>query len=63
MTALEKEREKMQKSIKTEMNLIFKANMRIFDWDLPENDEKKAAAVILELMQNALDRLKEEQKK
>ena len=63
MTALEKEREKMQKSIKTEMNLIFKANMRIFDWDLPENDEKKAAAVILELMQNALDTLKEEQKK
>lgn len=61
MTPLEKELEKMHKSIKTEMNLIFKANMRIFDWDLPENDEKKAATAILEVMQKALDDLKKEQ--
>ena len=35
--------------------------MRIFDWDLPENDEKKAATAILEVMQKALDDLKKEQ--
>ncbi len=63
MTPLEKEIDKMQKSIETEMKLIFKANMKIFDWDIPENDEQKAAKVILDLMQEALDKLKEEQLK
>jgi len=63
MTPLEKEMDKMQKSIETEMKLIFKANMKIFDWDIPENDEQKAAKVILDLMQEALDKLKEEQLK
>jgi len=63
MTQLEKEMDKMQKSIETEMKLIFKANMKIFDWDIPENDEQKAAKVILDLMQEALDKLKEEQLK
>jgi len=61
MKALEKEMDRMQKSIETEMKLIFKANMKIFDWDIPENDEQKAAKVILDLMQEALDKLKKEQ--
>ncbi len=61
MTPLEKELEKMQSSIKKEMGLIFKANMHIFDWDLPENDEQKTAKVILDTMQTALDTLKQEQ--
>ncbi len=60
MTPLDKELEKMKSSIKTELKLIYKANMKIFDWDLPENDEDKASKVILETMQKALDELKEE---
>jgi len=63
MTPLEKEREKMRKSIQKELDLIFKANMHIFDWDLPENDEQKTAQVIIDTMQEALDALKQEQLK
>ncbi len=63
MTPLEKELEKMRSSIKTELKLIYKANMKIFDWDLPENDEKAASKVILETMQKALDTLKDEELK
>ncbi len=60
MTPLEKEIAKMRESIKTEMQLIYNANMRIFDWDLPENDEQAAAKAILQTMQEALDELKAE---
>jgi uncharacterized protein YecE (DUF72 family) len=60
MTPQEKEIEKMRSSITTELRLIFKANMKIFDWDIPENDDRKSAELIVQTMQEALDALKEE---
>jgi hypothetical protein len=60
MTPQEQEIEKMRSSIKTELRLIFKANMKIFDWDIPENDDRKSAELIVQTMQEALDALKEE---
>jgi len=58
MTPQEQEIEKMRSSIQTEMELIFKANMKIFDWDIPENDDRKSAELIVQTMQEALDALK-----
>jgi hypothetical protein len=60
MTPQEQEIEKMRSSIKTELRLIFKANMKIFDWDIPENDDRKSAELIVRTMQEALDELKQE---
>ncbi len=60
MTPQEKEIEKMRSSIKTELRLIFKANMKIFDWDIPENDDKASAELIVKTMQEALDEVKQE---
>jgi len=60
MTPEEKEIEKMKSSIKTELRLIFKANMKIFDWDIPENNDRKSAELISTVMQDALDELKQE---
>ncbi len=60
MTPQEKEIEKMRSSIKTELRLIFKANMKIFDWDIPENDDKVSAELIVKTMQEALDEVKQE---
>jgi hypothetical protein len=58
MTPQEQEIEKMRSSIQTEMKLIFKTNMKIFDWDIPENDDRKSAEMITEVMQEALDTIK-----
>jgi hypothetical protein len=58
MTPQEKEIEKMRSSIQTEMKLIFKANMKIFDWDIPENDDRTSAEMITDVMQEALDTIK-----
>jgi len=60
MTPQEQEIEKMRSSIKKELRLIFKANMKIFDWDIPENDDRKSAELIVQTMQEALDEVKQE---
>jgi len=60
MTPQNQEIEKMQKSIITELRAVFKANMKIFDWDIPENDDRKSAELIIDTMQKAMDELKEE---
>lgn len=41
-----------------EVNGVFKLNMRITDWDVPEADDTLAAEMIVEIMQEALDGLK-----
>ena len=60
MTPQEQEIKKMKSEITIEMNLVFKANMKIFDWDIPENDDRKSAELILGVMQEALDDLKKD---
>lgn len=60
MTPQEQEIEKMRSEITKEMRAVFKVNMKIFDWDIPENDNQRSAELILRVMQDALDDLKTE---
>ncbi len=60
MTPQEQEIEKMEPEIKKEVRLAFKKNMKIFDWDIPENDDRIAAIMIIDAMQEALNELKAE---
>ena len=60
MTPQEQEIEKMQSEIRAELRGVFKANMKIFDWDIPENDDRKSAELIINVMQKAMDGLKKE---
>ena len=46
----------------SEVNGVFKLNMRITDWDVPEADDTLAAEMIVEIMQEALDGLKKKVK-
>ena len=60
MTPQEQEIEKMKPEIKKEVRFAFKTNMKIFDWDIPENDDRKSAELIIGVMQEAIDELKKE---
>jgi nitrous oxide reductase accessory protein NosL len=60
MDVQEKEMSMMKSEIAKEVRAIFKTNMKIFDWDIPENNDKRSAELILEAMQDALDTLKKE---
>jgi ribosomal protein S20 len=62
MDAQHKELEMMRKEITAEVRGIFKTNMKIFDWDIPENDDREAAELILDVMQEAIDTLRREVK-
>lgn len=42
----------------SEVNAIFKVNMKITNWDVPEADDAVAGKMILDIMQEALDGLK-----
>lgn len=44
--------------IQAEVEAIFKANMKFTDWNVPEVDDKEAAKVILDMIQEKLDKLK-----
>jgi len=60
MTPQEQEIEKMQDEISSELRAVFKTNMKIFDWDIPENNDRKSAELIINVMQKAMDGLKSE---
>ncbi len=60
MDAVEKELAGRKKNIKRELELLFKANMKFTDWDVPEADDTKAAKILLEIMREKLDELDQE---
>lgn len=60
MAPQDREIEQMQGEITKEVRAVFKANMKIFDWDIPENDDRKSAELIIDVMQKAMDKLKKE---
>ncbi|QOY53556.1 hypothetical protein HUE87_06410 [Candidatus Sulfurimonas marisnigri] len=60
MDATTKGVEALKNEIRIEVKAIFKMNMKFEDWSVPEVDNKKAAGQILDVMQKALDELKDE---
>ena len=60
MNPVEKEIESRRGEIAKELNLLFKANMKITDWDVPEADDKIAAKLILKVMREELDKIEED---
>ena len=42
----------------SEVNGIFKLNMKITNWDVPEADDALAGKMIIDIMQEVLDDLK-----
>jgi len=60
MSPQQQEIEKMKPEIKQEVRLAFKANMKIFDWDIPENNDRASAELIINAMQEAIDELRAE---
>jgi anti-sigma28 factor (negative regulator of flagellin synthesis) len=60
MDAVDKELEGRKKNIKREVELLFKANMKFTDWDVPEADDTKVAHILLTIIQEKLDEIKQD---
>ncbi len=57
-TMTQKEVLSRQKEIEGQLELLFKTNMKITDWDVPEADDNNAALMIVDILQKKLDSLK-----
>ncbi|HIP55279.1 MAG TPA: hypothetical protein EYH11_07385 [Sulfurimonas autotrophica] len=44
------------------IELLFKTNMKITDWDVPEADDTEAANIILDIMEKKIDQLRDDVK-
>ncbi len=62
MNALLKEFQSRKSEIERAVELLFKANMKITDWDIPEADDEKAATILLAIIEEKLDAIREDVK-
>jgi len=60
MDAVEKDLLARYDEIKAEIKAIFVANFKITGWDVPEADEVEVKIKLLDLMQKALDEVRQE---
>ncbi len=58
MDAVIKDLISRKSEIQAEVEAIFKTNMKITDWNIPEANDKEAAKVILDIIQDKLDTIK-----
>jgi len=57
-TMTQKEVLSRQKEIENQLELLFKTNMKMTGWDVPEADDNNAALMIVDILQKKLDSLK-----
>jgi len=62
MDAVEKDLNRRKSEIFKEIELIFKANMKFTDWNVPEADDRKAGEIIISIMREAVDKLEKDLK-
>jgi len=58
MDTVQKELQSRKSEIRKEMETLFKVNMKITDWDVPEADDNEAAKILVGILQEALDEIK-----
>ena len=60
MKVIRKELESRKSEIQKEMRGLFKVNMKITDWDVPEPDDREAAEILVGILQETLDEIKKD---
>ena len=58
MDAIQKELISRKKEIQLAVELLFKTNMKITDWDVPEADDKEGAKILLDMIQEKIDAIR-----
>jgi hypothetical protein len=60
MTTIQKELASRKTEIQGAVGLFFKSNMKITDWDVPEADDREAAILLLDIIQEKLDSIRDD---
>ncbi len=62
MDTIQKELTSRKGEIQAALELLFKANMKITDWDVPEANDQEAAKMLIDILQEKLDAIREDVK-
>ena len=57
MDAIKKELESRRKEIAKGVELLFKANMKITDWDIPEADDNEVAKLLIDIIKEEVAKI------
>ncbi len=60
MNSVEKDLQNRKDEIEKELELLFTTNLKITAWDVPEVDDDEAASILWNILNNKLQKLKEE---
>lgn len=60
MDAVEKDLQNRKTEIGKELELLFKANLKIVDWDVPEPDDAEAQLILWNILNDKLQEMKKE---
>jgi hypothetical protein len=60
MSIVQKELTSRKSEIQKELELLFKANMKITDWDVAEADDQEAAEILVNILQEKLDSIRKD---
>ena len=60
LNTIQKELLSRKDEIQNSLELLFKANMKITDWDIPEVDDKKVAENLLNILSEKFDEIKKD---
>jgi len=58
MDAIIEELATRKAEIELAIDALFKTNMKITDWDVPEADDKRAAKLLLDIMQKKINQIR-----
>ena len=58
MDAVQKDLQNRKEEIEKELEMLFKANLKIVDWDVPEADDAEAAQILWNILNNKLQEIK-----
>ena len=58
MDAIQKELISRKTEIQLAVEVLFKANMKITAWDVPEVDDKEGAKILLDMIQEKIDAIR-----
>ncbi len=58
MDVIQKELMSRKAEIQKAIELLFKANMKITVWDVPEADDKEGAKILLDMIQEKVDAIR-----
>ncbi len=57
---IKKDLNSRREEIQKELRFLYKANLKITNWDVPEADEREAKMVLVDILQEGLDAIREE---